>query len=872
MSLLSLLFRRKKSKGLQEDESFKSSLQDKYRHFRGLLESNAELLKLISDAEEKLSGQYVFGYNYIRSLVMRSIFHVGHMVYSLDSIGEGRYSKLKQVFEEISAQLRDKLEDRRGVKAETLVLPYDQITKDMGETVGGKNANLGEVHSIVQLPVPRGFAITTLAFDSFIAENNLMPQLRRHEMELITDDPQGIIEISSQIERLILDANVPEPLAEAFNKAYDILTAADNSVKVAMRSSAVGEDDLLSFAGQYLSVLNVPRHRFLNDYKRIIASLFSPRAITYRLHKGIQMEDMAMGVACLEMISGVSSGVMYTRHPFDFHNDNIIINALWGLCPYVVDGVIEPDRFTLSKAPIVRLLKADIARKSVQLSIGDDYGLLEKPVPEALQDQPCLNEEQVFQLAEYGIRLEKHFGCAQDVEWTLAPDGRIIILQTRPLRLASYRPESAAEAFKKTSGYPILLEGGDIACPGVGSGPVHLVQNDHDLLSFPDGGVLVAAHSSPKFIVIMRKAQAIVTDAGSITGHMASLAREEGVPTILNTKKACALLKQGTEVTVDAYSGRIYGARVPELLSLRSSREGIMKETHIYKALRRVADLIIPLNLTDPKGANFNPKGCRTLHDATRYVHERCYAEMFQTGDLVSRQDQGVTRLIAPIPLDLYLIDLGGGLFDKDSAAATVTAEQVRSISFQALLKGMLREDIRSQQPRPVNWQGFFSVMSRHMFSPPNLSSERFGDRSYAVISENYLNFSSRIGYHYSVLDAYCGPVGDMNYINFEFKGGGADDVRRNRRARLIQKVLRELSFLVEVKADQVSARFAKQAIEQTTERLDYLGRLLQFTRQMDMLMHTESSITDLADCFLKGDYNLQTITPLHNPQDNLGH
>jgi pyruvate,water dikinase len=149
------------------------------------------------------------------------------------------------------------------------------------------------------------------------------------------------------------------------------------------------------------------------------------------------------------------------------------------------------------------------------------------------------------------------------------------------------------------------------------------------------------------------------------------------------------------------------------------------------------------------------------------------------------------------------------------------------------------------------------SVMSEQMLTPANVAMERFGDKSYAIVSDKYVNFSSRVGYHYSVVDAYSGLTVNKNYINFQFKGGAADDVRRNRRSRGIAKVLQSLGFIVDSKADVVRARFQKHPTEAVEEALDHLGRLLQFTRQMDMLMQSEASVTMLAECFLNGDYQL---------------
>ncbi|MBM4389127.1 MAG: phosphoenolpyruvate synthase, partial [Deltaproteobacteria bacterium] len=152
----------------------------------------------------------------------------------------------------------------------------------------------------------------------------------------------------------------------------------------------------------------------------------------------------------------------------------------------------------------------------------------------------------------------------------------------------------------------------------------------------------------------------------------------------------------------------------------------------------------------------------------------------------------------------------------------------------------------------------FFSVMSQQILTAPNMGGERFGDRSYAIISDQYLNFSSRVGYHYSILDTFCGPSPVKNHVNFQFKGGAADEARRNRRARLIRRILEELGFLVEVTVDRVTARLVKQEQSVLVDKLDHLGRLLIFTRQMDMLMATEDSVNHLAECFLSGDYCME--------------
>ena len=269
-----------------------------------------------------------------------------------------------------------------------------------------------------------------------------------------------------------------------------------------------------------------------------------------------------------------------------------------------------------------------------------------------------------------------------------------------------------------------------------------------------------------------------------------------------------------------------------------------------------MAEFILPLHLVDPRSPEFSPDFCRSLHDLGRLVHEFSYTEMFKISDLVSAREGYAVKLDAAIPLDLYLIDLGGGLTGADPQAHKVTPDQVASVPLQAVLRGMLREDVRAREPRPVQLSGLLSVMREQMLAAPNVE-ERFGERSYAIISDKYLNFSSRVGYHYSVLDAYCGATVNKNYITFSFKGGAADDVRRSRRVRAIAIVLMGLDFSVEVKGDRVDARLQKYETPVIQEKLDLIGRLLIFTRQMDMLMTSEAGVEAVAQNFLQGNYSL---------------
>ena len=219
-----------------------------------------------------------------------------------------------------------------------------------------------------------------------------------------------------------------------------------------------------------------------------------------------------------------------------------------------------------------------------------------------------------MRLAHWAVLLEDHFGSPQDIEWAKDKDHGIILVQSRPLRLNPH----AERVSEPLSGFPLILQGGEVGCPGVGSGPAVHMSGDADMDSFPEGGILVAKRSSPKFIRLMSKTRAIVTDVGSTTGHMASLARELGVPTLLNTKIATQTIPKGEVVTVDATNAFVYQGEVPELVE-STQIENQVKAPELWKQtspsfqlLEKVILLVSPLNLTDPGSASFTPDRCAT--------------------------------------------------------------------------------------------------------------------------------------------------------------------------------------------------------------------------------------------------------------------
>ena len=846
---------RKTSTYAHRPAEMNSLFRFRYTQFKELLVANSELLTTLSDIDEKLKGDAVFGSTYLKNQVNKTLKHAFQLVKCLNVMSGGKFQELFSVLDRINNEIKEIIEEQKVDQAPCAVMAYSEITLKDADWVGGKSANLGEIVNQLGMSVPRGFAITTKAFHDFFDFNNLKEEIIKQKNLIYVNEYEQLSGLSAETHQLINAKPLPGPLEQEIHEACEKLWGDNQKVLVAMRSSAVGEDGEISYAGQYLTLLGLTRAEICNAYKNIISSLFSARSISYRSSKGVYEEDLAMAVACLEMVDSRASGVLYTRHPYDIIDQHILINAVWGLGPYAVDGVVTPDTYSVSKDQLV-ILEKTISEKHVQLVLKKDGGVEEIPVPPAKKKQPCLTDEQIRELADYGAALEKHYKCPQDVEWALNPDGKILILQSRPLKLQNPKDFCLLKT-APLPGYNMLFGNGEIASQGVGTGQVFHVHSIDDLADFPQGGVLVARRSSPEYVIVMRRCSAIIVENGSVSGHMAALAREFNVPTLISSRPVLRILQQGMNVTVDGYSGRVYEGVVSELLVAIVKDDTHMKGTPVYEQLQRIARHIIPLNLVNPAAPNFTPSGCRTLHDIARFCHEHSYTEMFQISDLASKYHGWSLKLNAALPMDIHLIDLGTGLKeDPEIKWNAVRIDQLSSVPFLALLKGMLTKDIFDREPRPISFSGFLSVVKEQSVAQGHLG-ERFGDRSYAIIADKYLNFSSRVGYHYSVIDAYCGETINKNYITFTFKGGAADPVRRNRRVKAISLILEQEGFTVNVKADKVDAQLKKGPRLYIESRMDILGRLLIFTRQLDMLMTTDESVAWVANNFLSGNYKL---------------
>ena len=810
---------------------------EKYAHFQRLLAANNAVLALMTDMEEKLSGDFLFDLQYIRATVKELIEETGSLVGALNGLGSDRYQNLTEAFGRISREVEEVLSQRREIPAAPLVLDFDVLDAGLTEVVGGKNANLGEVKNRVGLPVPNGFAISTYAYKLFLDHNHLTARLTDMLSQWRLDDLDSLALVSEELKQMIFAAQVPAALETAILEGYERLSEREGGRPLlAMRSSAVGEDLTLTFAGQYATYLNVPPSEMVSRYKDIVASLFTPRALFYYKNKGFKEEEMAMGVAVLPIINARASGVLFSRQPEAPDQDAALINAVWGLGKYAVGGVINPDHYLVSYQPPGRVIQQEIPLKKVMLVNLPAGGVQEAPVPPPEVGAPCLNYGQLAQLVEFAAALERHYQKPQDVEWALDAGGQLWVLQSRTLHVPPKRlPERKTRTIKQ---YPVLLDQGSVACRGVGAGPVVLVRRDEDLRNFPPGGVLVARHTSPKYVTVMPQAAAIITDAGSPTGHMALLAREFQVPTILNTGVATQILQSGQEVTVDANYNNVYAGIITELLEPRQPKGNDLADSPVFRTLKAVLKKVVPLNLINPQSETFTPEGCRTLHDIVRFAHEFSMREMFKLAEIEVQSARELVDLDSGLPFKVRVLDLGGGL--QRGWKRKVRPEQIASIHFKAFWHGLTA--MRWPQDKPAGTQSLSSIFVKSEEEVAQ-GADPYRDQSYVVLSENYMNFSIRLGYHLSTVEAYVSNQINDNYITFTFRGGGSTPERRERRARLIEAIIDRMDLNYQRKGDTIEARLAKYPPEQMTQRLILFGKLTLYTKQLDMVLFSEGIV-----------------------------
>lgn len=822
----------------------------KYWNFKNLLTINQKILEIMSEMEQTLTGNKVYGYSFLRKNITELSVAMFRVITLLDRIAPGKYSTLLNKFEKIHTSLDNiHLEIEPGGYHEESWLCRDiqQIRREDAPTAGAKAANLAEVQNIPGIIIPDGYVLSVKAHELFIRENNLNPQIEQIIQCINFDKLEEVYEASARLKRLINAAKVPDAVQEVMEAAYkDLEERHGRGIRLAVRSSATGEDELqTSFAGQYHSVLEVSGNELANAYKKVLAGKYNARALLYRHNKGFSDRHVRMSAAFLVMQDAAASGVIYTNNP-ETGTDDVVISALRGLPKALVDGSADPDLYIYSRTE-KRLTDKNINEQTTMLCHSAEKGMISVNLDPESGREPAVTDQFALTLAKIAMDLEKHFGRPQDVEWCVDPSGKTIILQTRPLQI-HHKTVDSAEAEHSYSSFrnnlaskdiQPVLKGGITASGGIAQGTVFLVESQKDAGSFPQGGILVARDALPRWSSLAGKASGLITDHGAAAGHLATVAREFNVPALFNTGNATAVLAEASHVTLDAWACEVFKGSLPYTIPASSEEKGRMHNTPVYSALKKILSLVRPLNLTDPDHENFSPEHCETYHDILRFCHEKAVDEMFCLGQEYEGTEASGKRLVAGVPTQWWLINIGGG-FKKRKIQDRIRLSEISSQPFLAVWEGMVSH--AWQGPPGADARGLFSIM---MESTMNRDLDLTGPSSfalknYALVSGNFCSLNCRFGYHYSVLQTLCQEQDRENYIRFGFKGGAADMSRKQLRLRLMSQVMEEIGFQIKTTEDSLRASFEGGSRPETLKRLKTLGYLIVHTRQMDMVMNNK--------------------------------
>ncbi len=478
---------------------------------------------------------------------------------------------------------------------------FEEVGKNDVGSVGGKGANLGEMVN-ASLPIPYGFIITAQAYFEFIEKAGIKNQIMNILSKLNYENSHELAQASKHIGEIIISSTLPPNLVKEIVKFYDNLEIKENKyykndssflktslskIKslyktplVAVRSSATAEDlPTASFAGQQDTYLNVKGEAYLlQKVKECYASLFTQRAIYYRHEQKFDHSKVGLAVVVQRMIESEKSGVAFSIDPVTNNKNKIVIEAIFGLGEYIVQGTVTPDHYEVDKKSLVitkkeirkqdvKFVKSNISNKEIKL--GKSGSVIK------------LTDQEIIKVALLVRDIENHYYFPQDIEWAIK-NNRVYIIQARPITTTKNNVSS-------TSGddLPLILSGSP-ASPGIGVGVVKIIMSPKEIHKIKPGDILVAPQTNPDYVPAMKKATAIVTEKGGRTSHAAIVSRELGIPAVVGAEGATKILKEGMVISVNGLTGDIYkgkSVRKSETQSSKPENKKLHTATKIYTNL-----------------------------------------------------------------------------------------------------------------------------------------------------------------------------------------------------------------------------------------------------------------------------------------------
>ncbi|MDP3479775.1 MAG: PEP-utilizing enzyme [Desulfoprunum sp.] len=849
-------------------------LQSLFNNFRRILFLNNAVLEDMARMEQALGGEYIFDKAFMETAVRTLSSRVHHVAYNLNALTGNGYIPLYDRYQDIRIILDDILAGSIRSLTGAPVLPLQAVGWELEPLVGINLVCLAELRHHPGCRVADGFIITTEGVQSLIRPILPVGEAERADASA-TEIRAGIEE---QLKMLLGDRQTMrfsvaitriEGEAELINELGRFALVPDpdgSAVKIIPESSFCGEDSesatesLLKIISASPSPVDSPVSPYVLCLEQII------RTVCANLEQGGKEPVGQLSVFVRSCPPAIISGIIHTRAASSGSLEGLRITA------NLPDANDAGDTFLLRRTYPFDLIQSTITPRPAGYRFPD--GRLATGEAAAIsgfmRGSALIDSKMLKRLAETAMTLERMMGSPVAVHWECREEATCCItgLTPMPVILAEISDDDLAREQEEAE---ILCRTGQMVQSGIAAGRVVHVTDEMRPADFPAGAVAVARTASPQLTPVLQRAAAIITEYGTTTGHLATVARELRLPAIFGLPDALTLLPQGSEVTVDASETTIYRGILEMLLRHGAREMDLTPADPEYRTLRRLLRFIMPLNLIDPEAPNFSPHGCRTFHDIIHFCHEKAVDELAHFQE--RRPGLGAIRtrrMNLGVPMDIRVLDIGGGM--TKSTTIEPGPGEVRSAPLAVFLEGLLDPKAWATELPTLAFRDIISSVPRSMgmLSAP---LDSLGE-NLAIVSHDYMNISLRLGYHFSVIDAHLGVDDSRDYVYFRFAGGLADPERRGRRAQFISKVLDAMEFKVSVKGDLVIGRLKLVDTAALQAAIGILGALTAFSRQRDTGLYSDADtralFTIFADTFLT-DYTGTTSPAIDRHTPNLG-
>ena len=532
---------------------------------------------------------------------------------------------------------------------------FKDLNKDSIATAGGKGANLAEMIN-AGLPVPNGFAVTAQTYKEFIERTGIKDKIQDKLKDLNVDDTATLQRVAKEVQKIIIDTEILEEMKEeiidnyellgAENEAHDLIEAKE--VFVAVRSSATAEDlPEASFAGQQATYLNVKgKAKVMTAVRACWASLFTARAIYYRTKNKFEHDKVLISAIVQKMVNSDKAGIMFTINPSTNQEDEIVIEAVYGLGESIVSGSVNPDTYIVDKN--TKEIKSMKVKKQEWGLFRNEQGENEKQdIPDNEQGRQIIPDSEIKELARLGRRIEEHYQKPMDIEWAIEKD-QVLIVQARAVttfhKEEKVEEKSTGNSSAEEEAGKILVKG-ETASRGIYAGKVKIIKDISELSKIEKGDVMVTKMTTPDMVPAMQKAGAIVTDEGGMTCHAAIVSREMGIPCIVGTEIATKVLEDAQEITVHATRGIVYEGlmEIKEAVPVQSTGGG--EEIITATDIKIIADLPDLAEKAAATGADGVGLVRLEIMIANGKVHPAEYIRQDKDRDYVNLLKEGIGKI-----------------------------------------------------------------------------------------------------------------------------------------------------------------------------------------------------------------------------------